>query len=76
MTADISSLVIDGPQDETIRVWDVSTGYVILTVQGALAYASLAITTDNSKIVSGSRNKTIKVWDFSENAIQQITLTQ
>ena len=54
-------------RDNTIKVWDMNTGELLNTLEGhSYLVASVAITSDNSKIVSGSWDKTIKVWDLHE----------
>ena len=59
--------VITGSLDDTIRVWDLSSGTLLRTIKGhtngveALVVAS---TTGGEKIVSGSRDRTIKIWDL------------
>ncbi len=58
------SKIVSGSGDKTIKVWDVSTGACLRTLQGHTDYVfSVCVSPDGSKIVSGSGDKTIKVWD-------------
>ena len=61
------SKVVSGSSDETIRVWDASTGAEMLPPLRGHDYSvqSVAFSPDGSKIVSGSDDKTIRVWDAS-----------
>ena len=58
---------VSGSSDETIRVWDASTGVEMLPpLRGHDHYVlSVAFSPDGLKIVSGSGDKTIRVWDAS-----------
>ena len=60
------SKIISGSFDETIRVWDASTGAEMLPpLRGPDEWIrSVAFSPDGSKIISGS-SKTIRVWDIS-----------
>ena len=58
--------IVSGSSDNTIKVWDLSTGKDLLTLKGHKDIVdAVAITPDGTKIVSGSVDKTIKVWDFN-----------
>ena len=59
------SKIISGSEDETIRVWDASTGIEMLPpLRGHDdSINSVAFSPDGSKIISGSRDSTIRVWD-------------
>ena len=61
------SKIISGSCDETIRVWDASTGIEMLPpLRGHEdSISSVALSPDGSKIISGSWDKTIRVWDTS-----------
>ncbi len=55
--------LVSGSYDETIKVWELSTGKLIRTLTGhADAVWSVAISPDGQSLVSGSQDKTIKVW--------------
>ena len=61
------SKIISGSDDNTIRVWDASTGIEILTPlrghDGSIT--SIAFSFDGSKITSGLHDRTVRVWDAS-----------
>ncbi|KAH7917658.1 WD40 repeat-like protein [Leucogyrophana mollusca] len=59
--------IISGSDDNTIHVWDASTGIQVLPpMQGHQDWVqSVAFSPDGIHIVSGSDDKTIRVWDAS-----------
>ncbi|KAF5340662.1 hypothetical protein D9611_007283 [Ephemerocybe angulata] len=58
------SKIISGSLDNTVRVWDASTGKVqsVLTGHSSVC-TSVAISSDGSWIVSGSEDRTVRIWD-------------
>nr|WP_317891623.1 WD40 repeat domain-containing protein [Tolypothrix sp. PCC 7601] len=75
-----------GSNDNTIKLWDVSTGKVIQTLphlQEATPTASyidsghqdsvtsIAFSSDGQKLASGSEDKTIKLWDMTTGKLLQ-----
>ncbi|MBD2169496.1 ribosome assembly protein 4 [Calothrix membranacea FACHB-236] len=75
-----------GSDDNTIKLWDVSTGKVIQTLpplQEATptesyidsghqdSVTSIAFSSDGKKLASGSEDKTIKLWDISTGQLLQ-----
>ena len=58
-------LVLGGPSDEPLEVWDIDRGEVVLKTKGrhAAVVMSLACSLDGRCIVSGSFDETAKVWD-------------
>ena len=61
------SKIVSGSYDETIRVWDASTGVEMLPpLRGHDHWVrSVAFSPDGLKIISGSYDETIRVWDAS-----------
>src|SRR6266851_1717169 len=67
--------LVSGSWDNTIKVWELSTGKLIRTLTGhADAVWSVAISPDGQTLVSGSIDKTIKVWELSTGKLVR-TLT-
>ena len=65
--------IVSGSSDNTLKVWDATSGQEIRTVKvntSTVYYA--AFSPDARKIVSGSHDKTLKVWDATSG---QETLT-
>jgi WD40 repeat protein len=55
--------LITGGEDNTIRIWDVSSGKVIRVLQGHQGFInSLTLSRDGQTLVSASRDHTIRVW--------------
>lgn len=60
------SRIVIGSADNTLKVWDVSTGQQMLSLKGhTLLVSSAAFSPDGDRIVSGSWDNTLKVWDAS-----------
>ncbi|KAF9470943.1 hypothetical protein BDN70DRAFT_888602 [Pholiota conissans] len=58
--------IVSGLGDETVRVWDASTGVELKKLEGHSHWVeSVAFSSDNKHIVSGSGDKTVRVWDAS-----------
>ena len=58
--------IASGGEDETIRLWDASTGEELHTLKGHTgAVWSVSFSPDGTRIVSGSGDKTIRLWDAS-----------
>ena len=55
----------NGSWDNTVRVWDASSGELLKTLEGHTdSVNSVSFSPDGSRIVSGSNDKTMRVWDF------------
>ena len=62
------SKVISGSEDNTVKIWDATTGACLNTLEGHNDYvSSVCISRDGSRIVSGSYN-TVKIWDATTGA--------
>ena len=59
--------IVSGSEDNTLRLWDASTGQPIgAPLQGHEdAVNSVAFSPDGTRIVSGSEDKTLRLWDAS-----------
>ncbi|MGB7891998.1 MAG: WD40 repeat domain-containing protein, partial [Microcoleus sp.] len=57
---------ISGSWDNTIKVWDLTTGKEEFTFKGhSNSVNAVAVTPDGKRAISGSRDKTLKVWDLT-----------
>ena len=54
--------LVSGSTDDTIKVWDLSTGKLVRTLTGQKGGVEIAISPDGQTLVSGSWDHTIKVW--------------
>jgi WD40 repeat protein/serine/threonine protein kinase len=60
--------------DETVRVWDLSSGEQVMTLRGhKLFVRGVAVSPDGRRIASCSSDKTIKIWD-ANTGIELMTL--
>jgi WD40 repeat protein len=51
-------------RDESVRVWDASTGTELKVLNGHTEDVnSVAFSADGTRIVSGSSDKSVRVWD-------------
>ncbi|MCV3217343.1 AAA-like domain-containing protein, partial [Plectonema radiosum NIES-515] len=58
--------VASGSSDNTIKIWDISTGKLIRTLTGhSSSVSSVAFSSDGKTVASGSSDNTIKIWDIS-----------
>ncbi len=58
--------VVSVSDDETIKIWQLSTGEELRTLTGhSKSVNSVAISPDGQTVVSGSSDKTIKIWQLS-----------
>src|SRR5205809_715185 len=64
------SKVLSGALDNTLKLWDVSSGRILRTFGGhADAVNSVAFSPDHSKLLSGSSDKTLRLWDANSGQL-------
>jgi WD40 repeat protein/tRNA A-37 threonylcarbamoyl transferase component Bud32 len=67
--------IVSGSFDNTIKVWDATSGDQFLTLKGHTSgVTSVAFNRDGRRIVSGSNDKTVKIWDAT-TGLETLTLT-
>ncbi|KAJ5085578.1 hypothetical protein N7532_010349 [Penicillium argentinense] len=65
-------LLASGSSDDTVRLWDPSTGALQQTLEGHLgAVNSVAFSPDGRLLASGSSDHTVRLWDAATGALQQ-----
>jgi len=58
--------LVSGSNDNTIRLWDVTTGQALRILEGHTeTVSSVAFSPDGKTLVSGSYDNTIRVWDVT-----------
>ncbi|GAB4199905.1 MAG: hypothetical protein Fur006_51000 [Coleofasciculaceae cyanobacterium] len=56
--------------DQTVKLWDVSTGEVLRTLQGHSSQVwAVAFSPDGNTLASGSFDQTVKLWDVSTGEV-------
>ena len=57
--------MVSGSLDNDVRLWNFSTGELIMTLEGHKKEVnSVALSPDKKFIISGSNDKTIKIWEL------------
>jgi WD40 repeat protein len=62
-------VLASGSEDNTVKLWDVSTGTKLRTLTGhSFSVKSIAFSPDGKTLASSSYDKTVKLWDVSTGA--------
>ncbi|HEX2687179.1 MAG TPA: CHAT domain-containing protein [Kofleriaceae bacterium] len=62
--------VVSTSLDRTVKVWDLDTGRVLITLEGHTALVnSCAVTPDGRRVISASLDRTVKVWDLDTGRV-------
>src|SRR5262249_14955328 len=61
---------VSGSFDNTVKVWDLTTGRTLRTLEGHAGLVNaVAMSDDGTRAVSGSYDKTLKVWDLTTGEV-------
>ncbi|KAF1965715.1 HET-R [Bimuria novae-zelandiae CBS 107.79] len=64
-----STRLASGSRDNTVKIWDASSGACLSTLKGHSSHiSSVAFSPDSTQLTSGSEDKTVKIWDASSGA--------
>ena len=64
--------VASGSGDNTVKLWDVTSGECLQTLEGHSRYVtSVSFSPDGTKVASGSWDKTVKLWDVTSGECLQ-----
>ncbi|GAW26224.1 putative NWD1 protein [Rosellinia necatrix] len=67
-----SKLLASGSGDNTIKIWDITTGSLQQTFEDYHGHVySVEFSPDSKLLASGSGNNTIKIWDITTGSLQQ-----
>ena len=65
------SRVVSGSEDNTVRIWNATTGGVEAELKGHTDPVwSVAFSQDGSRVVSGSKDKTVRIWNATTGEVE------
>ena len=63
-------MVVSGSNDNTVRLWDRSSGVLLRTLEGHRGSVnSVCLSSDDGMVVSGSFDNTVRLWDRSRDEV-------
>lgn len=72
VSKDKKLLVSSGSWDRSIKIWDLSNGTLIDTLNGHTHFiSSVSLSCDSKIVISGSLDKSIKVWDLVNRCVMK-----
>ncbi|KAJ5115953.1 WD40-repeat-containing domain protein [Penicillium angulare] len=68
------SQLLASSADNTVRLWDLSTGKLVLLEGHSNEVFSIGFSPDSRFLASGSRDKTVRLWDISTGGIEHVQI--
>jgi WD40 repeat protein len=65
-----SSRVVSGSSDQTVRIWNVTTGEVEAELKGHTdSVGSVAFSQDGRQVISGSDDQSVRIWNVTTGEV-------
>jgi len=65
-----SKIVVAGCYDDTIRIWDASSGKALQTMKSPASITAVALSPDNTILASCSKLNTLLLWDVASGSLR------